>query len=292
LSTRSLHSKLALGTVQLGLPYGINNQNGKPDFHEATRILDLAFDSGIRILDTAEAYGNSLEVISSYLKKHPASSFKIISKFIGSDTTLEKGLASSLETLSTDNLYGYMYHRFSDYVSGKFRTELATLKEQKKIKNTGVSLYSIEELEAVVDDESIDMIQLPFNFLDASREKKDLMARARENGKEIHVRSVFLQGLFYKNSKELSGNMRELSPVLEKFHDILGETDMNVTQACLNFALHQPFIDFVVIGVETAAQLQSNINSILPDIDEQVFEKLESIHVSNQALVNPGSWKP
>ena len=52
-------SELSLGTVQLGVSYGINNQSGKPDRTQAFGILDTALTNGISALDTAAAYGDS-----------------------------------------------------------------------------------------------------------------------------------------------------------------------------------------------------------------------------------------
>ena len=75
-------SKLILGTVQFGLNYGIANSEGKPDLNKVRAILRCAADHGIRILDTAAAYGDSETVIGtvfaedSALKNH----FQVVSK--------------------------------------------------------------------------------------------------------------------------------------------------------------------------------------------------------------------
>ena len=57
-------NKLVLGMVQLGLNYGINNRRGKPSKGESFSILDRAFEGGIRIFDTAAAYGNAEEILN------------------------------------------------------------------------------------------------------------------------------------------------------------------------------------------------------------------------------------
>ena len=62
--------KLAIGTAQFGMVYGIANQNGQVQQDEITTILDLAWENGIHTLDTAKAYGTSEEAIGSYLKNH------------------------------------------------------------------------------------------------------------------------------------------------------------------------------------------------------------------------------
>ena len=96
MSLADLKQKLVLGTVQLGLPYGINNQAGKPDRKEAHSILDKAAEEKIRLLDSADAYGDSLNVIGSYLNEQKHRSFALISKFIGGDEPLRKRIERNM----------------------------------------------------------------------------------------------------------------------------------------------------------------------------------------------------
>ena len=66
-------SKLILGTVQMGLDYGVNNSSGKISNKESFEILSLAFSNGINILDTAEVYGNSHQIIGDFHYNNPNS---------------------------------------------------------------------------------------------------------------------------------------------------------------------------------------------------------------------------
>ena len=59
-------SELTLGTVQLGLAYGVNNYRGMPSFEESSAILDTALSEGIISFDTAQAYGESETVLKRY----------------------------------------------------------------------------------------------------------------------------------------------------------------------------------------------------------------------------------
>jgi uncharacterized protein len=288
----NLKSKLALGTVQLGLSYGISNRTGKPDQEEADRILDIALEQNINMLDSAEAYGDSLQVIGSYLKNNPTAKFDIINKFIEDGVSILDKFNSSLKTLNRKRLYAYMYHRFDDYRLGKSKSTLVRLREEGDIKKIGVSVYNIEELKVVVQDPDVDLIQLPFNLFDASEEKKILMTEAKLQGKETHIRSVFLQGLFFKDSNELTGNLKGLAEPLLRFHKIRNKYDLTVTQACLNFAIHSPLIDRVIIGVEKVAQLEQNIEALLLNFPAQAEEELQSIEVVDKTLLNPSNWHP
>src|SRR5687768_14232655 len=93
--------KIILGTVQLGLDYGINNSTGKPDSKEAFKILELAYKNGICTLDTANAYGNAEEIIGDYHKTNPK--FKVNTKF-HADTgfNFEENLSATLQRLNID----------------------------------------------------------------------------------------------------------------------------------------------------------------------------------------------
>lgn len=286
-----MKQKIALGTVQLGLPYGANNKTGKPDKQEAFKILDKALENGITLLDSAEAYGDSLLVIGSFLKERGERSFEIISKFIGDNVSLSDKVSDSLNKLSCRHLYAYMYHRFSDYKSKKYSDELRRLKNEGKIQRIGVSLYGLPELEMALSDPEIDLIQIPLNPFDCSAEKKALLANAKSLGKEIHVRSVFLQGVFFKQPNELPASLQELSDSLDQFHQVLKKHNLEVREACLNYALHQPYVDHVLVGVETQKQLIENIDAVMENFPAEVTAALESISVSNASLLDPSNWK-
>jgi len=292
LSLSFLKSKIVLGTVQLGLPYGINNAQGKPNEEEAFRILDLAIQNNISLLDTADAYGNATEVIGAYLYRNPSATVQIINKFIDDNISLSVKFEKSLRLLSSNSLYAYMYHRFADYNSGKFAKDLNRLKEEKKIRKIGVSVYSLQELEQVTADTTVDLIQLPLSPFDYSHEKQELVKEAKAAGKEIHVRSVFLQGLLFKTPDQLTGNLKSLYEPLKNFHEIVHSLQLNVRQVCLNYAVHKAEIDHVLIGVDTTTQLRENMDSILPYFDGEIMKKLESIVVSDVAMLNPSNWRP
>lgn len=283
--------KLALGTVQLGLPYGINNQFGKPSKAESFAILDLALKEGINLLDTAEGYGDSIAVIGDYIKQNPAADFKIVSKFISNPyKSISNGLASSLDALQTKSIYAYLFHRIQDYKSGVFKSELLELRHAGKFTKLGVSLYDLGDLKMVLVDRDIELIQIPFNVFDNSEEKRQLLNQAKAEGKEIHVRSVFLQGLFHKNPNELKGKLEQLKSSLFGFQEMVTRFGLRIDSVCLNHALNQSFIDKVIIGVETKDQLQKNIDVTGQELPSLLFDLMEEINVDHKELLNPSNW--
>ena len=110
-------SKLCLGTVQLGLDYGVANREGKPSLEKSLKMLDFAYESGIRWFDTAQAYGNAEEVLGNYLaRRDNLSEFHIISKLFpkafDKDSEcffkdIEEAVLSSLKKLHVHVLDGF-----------------------------------------------------------------------------------------------------------------------------------------------------------------------------------------
>ena len=102
-----------LGSAQFGLSYGITNDSGQVGFDDVVKILNLSYASGIRCIDTAEMYGNSIEVLGDYFKAY--SHFEVINKFppqskeyfTKSDIVLwEENFLSSFNKLGINNVRG------------------------------------------------------------------------------------------------------------------------------------------------------------------------------------------
>jgi aryl-alcohol dehydrogenase-like predicted oxidoreductase len=283
--------KLVLGTVQFGLNYGINNSLGKPSLENAFAILDRASQLGIDELDTADAYGDSAEVLSSYFKQSPQKKFKVMSKFIGDDkSSYSASLEKSCQRLGLDFLDGYYFHRFEDFKKFDEFSRVRELKASGKLKNLAVSLYSLDDLQLAVHSKEVDLIQLPFSIFDRSEEKINLLIEAKKNKKSIYVRSVFLQGLFFKDLNLLPPKLLPLKGALVELHRLVGSYKVNMEDLCLNFAVQQDYIDKVVIGVDTVAQLESNVGSIKNPLPAELIKEVLSIKISSPELLNPVNW--
>ena len=193
--------QLILGTVQLGLDYGINNDVGKPSVEKSFEILDYAFHNGISILDTANAYGDSEKIIGNYMKK-TGNEFKISTKLSalnGSNISkfITEQINSSLELLSKDFIDLYLIHNFNDIIDNE--DLIVELKNTNKVSHVGVSLYEPSELEFLLSNycDDIDFVQIPFNILDSRWIQNDLLKRTKENRIKIFARSIFVQGLIF-----------------------------------------------------------------------------------------------
>lgn len=288
-------SKLILGTVQFGMDYGINNQIGKPSFEQIQKILDYAFVNKIDMLDTAEVYGDAQKRIGEY-HKNSKNKFKIITKFSSTvnnfPSKFYQRVEKNLELLNVDSLYAYMFHSYKDfeklYLSQ--RNKIKKLKNGKLIEKLGVSVYTNEEAEKLLKIEDIDLIQLPFNLLDNENQREEILQLAQNNGIEVHTRSVFLQGLFFKDIEKLSPQLFPLKNDLTKIKKIANQYKISVERLALHYVCRNESVDRVLIGVDTIEQLKKNIDNARTRVNKDILKEISQINVKNCDLLNPSAW--
>ena len=147
----------------------------------------------------------------------------------------------------------------------------------------------IYQLEEVLKNDEIDLVQLPFNLFDNSMRRKEILLRAKLKGIEIHVRSTFLQGLFFKRLNTIQGKILPLKPHLEDLEQIKNKYKINIETLALQYPLQKRYIDKVLIGVDNLEQLKNNIYicSKKTDIPAKV---IDTIDVKEGALLNPINW--
>jgi len=283
-------AKLILGTVQLGLNYGINNIAGKPDEEEAFRILDLAHNEGIYLLDTAEAYGNAIDIIGKY-HRQSSSKFDIISKFKFTEgINLQENVKASLEKLGVKNLFAYLLHDASKLLADGIEKQLAELKQKQLIKYSGVSVYTNEEFEAAIETDYMDIIQIPYNLLDNNFLRGSHIRKAKEKNKIIHTRSVFLQGLFFMDKERVPEKLQPLQKYIDQVNAICDKNNISKESLALNYIMENEMIDGVLIGTDSAEQLSKNIAAIGKHIPVSVGALVNNIQVNEVSLLNPVNW--
>lgn len=283
--------KIILGTAQLGLDYGINNSAGKPSIEVGNSILKEAFKNRIQTLDTAEAYGNSEELIGNYHKKC-SEKFSVITKFhVHEGTKASETIDCALSRLGVDSIKTLFFHSFNDYHSNpSILKELAKEVAKGRIGELGVSVYSNDEIEALLQVEDIKVIQAPFNLLDNHNKRAEVFHRAKLSGKKVHVRSIFLQGLFFMPLNRLPQKLFPLKPSLEQIRQITKKTGISMTALALKYVLSKDYIDGVLIGVDSVSQLSENLNSIEKDVSDKILSQIDMIFVQQQNLLNPTNW--
>ena len=285
-------NKIALGTVQFGLDYGISNKKGQIPEKGVFEILDESIRSGIDVLDTAYAYGNSELVIGNFIKKH-GNVFKIISKLPECDPKdVINIFESSLERLGVDGLYGYMCHSFQHCMDNpEIWNILEELKSEGKIEKIGISLYYPSELDYIIEKKiNVDIIQVPYNIFD--RRFEEYFPVLKKMGLEIFVRSVFLQGLVFKKPSELDDYFAKIKCKISDLHSLAAQLNIPIAALCLNFAILNEFVDNVVVGVDSLQNIKEIVSSSVYQADvKNVVLKLYSLREDDENMILPINWK-
>ena len=284
--------KLALGTVQFGLPYGVSNNNGQTPLDEAQKILELAHNSGISLLDTAMAYGDS----EARLGKIGVESFRVLTKLpsLPENCTnpkkwAEEQVDGSLQRLGLKCLYGLLLHNPAQLLtsSGHHLFEaLQGLKTRGLVEKIGISIYAPSELDELLKLFSFDIVQSPFNPVDRSLLTSGWMNKLHAQGIEIHVRSIFLQGLLLMTQNQVPSKFSRWSPLWKNWLTWLYQNGISPQAACLAFAKSQPEINQILVGVETRHQLEQ----ILDAFHSSTPESFPSIESTDPDLINPTQW--
>lgn len=286
-------SKLILGTVQMGLDYGINNKAGIISLEDSHQILLKAYISGIKTLDTAEAYGNAHKVIGEFHKNYPDFKFSIITKlpYNIKINSVKIKIKEYLKDLEVNFIEVLMFHSFDSFKNNQVAIDtLLELKSKGLVKHIGVSVYTNYQIAYLLDKDYIEVVQLPFNLLDNYSVRGDLLEALKLKGKIIHTRSAFLQGLFFKKINDENNIVKRLSKELEILHQIALESNCSIDELALAFCLSQKNINSVIIGVDSLDHLNSNIKASLYKIEDVTLQKINSIKVNDLNLLNPSLW--
>lgn len=279
-------SRLALGTVQFGMPYGISNQSGQVHAEEVCLILQEAWRRGVRILDTSSGYGESECVLGEC--DVASWGFGIISKYPSDGGDVVSCCKTSLQKLGVSKFYGYLLHHFRSYQEDKtVWYTMCSLQQKGLVERIGFSLYHPQELEEILHDGvSFDIVQVPYNLFDRRFER--YFPRLHELGVEIYTRSVFLQGLFFCNLNDLGSSFDELKPALNQLQQYANTMGKTVASLALSFVWNNPYVHRVVVGINSLDEFQEHFHTL-----KQV-QDVKGLHFDVQQdckLLLPYNWK-
>lgn len=285
--------RLALGTVQFGLDYGVANRQGQIPIEEIKRILTVAQAAGMNTLDTAIAYGDS----EARLGQAGTADWRVVTKLPGlplNETDIgnwvDNQAAASLTRLGTDHLDALLLHRSADLLGPSGSTLFAALQGLKSrgiTKKIGVSVYGPDELDLICPRFAVDVVQIPFNLLDRRLTTSGSQKRLNELGVEIHARSVFLQGLLLMTPESRPSYFSRWQPLWARWHQWLADTGIPPLAACLSFALAESGIARVIVGVDSLAQLQGILGAAAGPLPPLPID----LRCDDPELINPSRWQ-
>ncbi|MFA6003051.1 MAG: aldo/keto reductase [Elusimicrobiota bacterium] len=292
-------ASLVLGTVQLGVPYGVANKAGQPDQALATEIVRTAWMGGVREFDTAQDYGTSEAVLGeAFVRLGISAQAMVISKIDpgldhGDRRVMAEALERSLARLGVPRLWGLMIHK--EELLCRWRGGLGKILQgfvaEGKISHVGVSVYSPERALEALDLEGVGMIQVPSNILDRRFERNKVFERAAQKNKQVYVRSVFLQGLILMAPDDLSSHMHFAGPVLEKIAALAHELNVTRHELALGYLKAGMPGAKLLVGAETPGQVKENLSAYEKqpplDIVPLVLKYFDQVE---EKILNPTLW--
>jgi spore coat polysaccharide biosynthesis protein SpsF (cytidylyltransferase family)/aryl-alcohol dehydrogenase-like predicted oxidoreductase len=300
--------RITLGTVQLGLNYGVANRSGKPGDVEAAAILAAAISAGVTHLDTARAYGDSESRIGRLLTPEGHATAKLITKLQSWDSipddapkreirnAVDASVYGSCRDLRREQLDVLMFHRVADMFRwhGAAVDRLQELVAQGVIRALGVSVYAPGDVVNSLMDNRITHLQIPFNLLD-SRWLDGVFAEALAQRSDVcvHVRSVFLQGLLINRAETWPSWVAQSQLFVERIERLVGELGRkSPADLCMAYVCSFPWVSTMVLGVETLPQLEELLSyagepALTLEQTQLVRSRFVDVPVR---LLNPSLW--
>lgn len=285
--------KLALGTAQFGLSYGVANEHGRVKLDEVQAILELAKENGVSVLDTAIAYGES----EYSLGQAGVSIWRVVSKLPALPENLKlvdewvvEQVKSSLQRLGVQKLEAVLLHRPEQLLekNGTALYEaLQNLKTQGLTAKVGVSIYTPDELPSLFNKKMhFDLVQAPLNILDRRLLESGWAKKLKDMHVELHVRSAFLQGLLLMPSDKRPVKFDRWKSVWAEWDRWLIESNLTPLQACMKYVYQLPEVDHVIVGVDSITQLKE----ILAVPKGQLSTLPQWVKPLDIDLLNPARW--
>lgn len=296
-------SKITLGTVQLGIPYGIANKSGQPSTSSSHELLQFALDNGINTLDTARIYGSAEEVIGSF---EQSEQFTIITKFKLSDAALDnidlaicearESVRDSCETLKIPTIPICLFHKNKDQaiekVSDILPAILKVLKKEGWISEGGISVYSPTELQYIRNWEIIRAVQVPMNIFDTRLLTQNLMQILVDNQVKVFIRSIYLQGLILMDENQVPDHLSFAKAPLQRLKKIAASAIREIKNIAFSFVRDTPGVASLVVGAETIGQLKENLALLsgAPLPPEVYSDILNAFKDLPEELITPALW--
>ena len=295
-------SEISLGTVELGMDYGIpvQGEQRRPSEADAARLLNCALDLGVNLIDTAQAYGESEAIIGRALKSR-RDEYILATKIsslswegyagVELQERVDASITESLQTLQTDIIdLLYIHNATPELIQrGEIVEIMQRVQQAGYVRFIGTTTYGEAAPLAVLKDHRFDCIQVAYNLLDHQFEER-VLPLAKENDVGVAVRSVLLKGALTYRYAHLPEKLRELRAVVKGVNLLCGAQDSSLPELAYRFVLAHPAVSTALVGTGRVHELQEIVSfagrgALPPDL----LNDLREIVVSPDQL-NPGTW--
>ncbi|HSF44630.1 MAG TPA: aldo/keto reductase [Chitinophagaceae bacterium] len=302
-------SRLTLGTVQLGLNYGIANKAGQPDQSKSYAILNAALKAGINTLDTAYDYGNAEAVIGGFLKARAerpllniVSKFRIEQEHMGKTDLIRKDVydkvRKSISDLGIEKIPIYLFHQSKDQpleiMEESISLILEELKSEGLIEKGGISVDRPGNMDLIINNTSFECVQVPINIFDQKLIRDHSLIKLKEKGKIVFARSIFLQGLFFMEPGLLTGNLKQAESYLITLKRLAEDAGLSKAELAFSFVRDLEGISSLIFGAEREDQVQQNIQFMdIPSLSEEIRLKAAELFADiSEEIITPRLWQP
>lgn len=287
--------KLILGTVQFGLEYGITNHVGQPSAEVAFEALEVAWNAGIRVLDSAQAYGHANKVIAEFHGRQNKR-FGVINKIMRHGESVEdsmKALSREREEMSIDRFDCIMFHYARSITQDVQNSFLEDLKNKRLARRVGLSIETQDDYSILGNRFDFDIIQLPLNVVSQIFMPNEFLNELKKKNIEIHVRSAFMQGLMLGDTTKIPPHLQLIKPLIQKFQNDCRQLGISPATGCFLNLLEKSQIDHIVVGAQNSAQLQEIIEAFYSA--QKTLQQGSSLPWAEYAcdtfdLVHPSRW--
>lgn len=276
-------AKLALGTVQFGLAYGVAGRTAAVPEHEVRDILARAWAAGVTRLDTAPGYGDIEERLGALCGNTP---FEIVTKIPALPHGLCEADARYFVTMSIeksrerlgDRICGLLFHRADDLVE----THGAAIWDAAQASGfpLGPSCYDAQTLAGLCERLPVKMAQVPGNALDQG------VARPMRSDVEISLRSAFLQGLLLMPQCEAASRVPAAAGALARWHAHVERSGQSPLSAALSIVKGFGTVDYCVVGVDNA----DHFDAIADAWRDATAARQDDLASSDRTAVDPRLW--
>lgn len=287
---------LTIGTANFGMPYGVVTGSGQVPADEIDGILSVCAEQGLKSFDTAIGYGDAEQVLGRAVARSGIGNIRVTTKIppVGPSSSLaglHDLLLASKERLGIGQFDAVLLHRAGDLTEGRADQlfgALADLKDQGLTAKIGISAYVEDPIEAITERFDLDVIQIPFSIADQRLRRNGLLEGLKQRGLEVQARSVLLQGVLAADPASLPNYFCQVGPQLAALEELSRQAGLTRLETCLAFALGEPSIDNVVIGVNSKGQLIELIAAAKSSA--QLRGQTDACAWSDPQMLHPGNW--
>ncbi|MGZ8369506.1 MAG: aldo/keto reductase [Caulobacteraceae bacterium] len=284
--------KLGLGTAQFGLDYGQAGPRGRSPEAEAGDILQIAARGGVGVLDAAVGTGHAETVLGRQMPR--PCPFRAVLKTARCDRGpefVEKEVRASLTRLGLDRAYAIVVQQAGD-LFGPYGPALWSLLQRLKgeglVEKIGVSVYPSDDPRGLARRFHPDIIQAPASLLDQRLIADGTLSELAGQGIEVHLRSIFLQGILFLPPDRMPAHLRDASGALSKARRMMAEGRSDPLQAALGWALSRPEASSVIVGVTTAAEIQAVLAAAASPPPDLAWDDMA---IDNAAALDGPAWR-